>query len=61
MPSRSARRAQPSRELLLDLVAVFNTEAAYATAEEERIRLADAAKDLEACALQTCAMPRRGA
>lgn len=36
--------AEAGRELLLDLVALFNTEAAHAGAESERARLADEAQ-----------------
>lgn len=59
MPSSvSAPRKEPSRDLLLDLVALFNTEAAHAVCESERVRLANEARELAELALHTSAKTR---
>lgn len=52
-------KTAPGSELLLDLVALFNTEAAHADAETERMRLANEAKAIAELALQTSATPPR--
>lgn len=57
-PFARSPKQEPSRDLLLDLVALFNTEAAHATVEDERERLASEARAIADLALQTCAKTR---